>query len=741
MIFVTISPFLIVVVNMKGSSMMYGKKNIRAVGVIFLQFSMVLASQEVSFETIATLRLRSFGLELKAPGEEQKKLDPKDFQNPKFIKEALSVNLSDDEKRRLVYQICVQHEQRLGCDKRKESESLKTLLEDLDVFYGRGENAQETIYNHLFDGRVVTLFGEAMAAKRLARIEVDSAQLTEYQQVVNKLAQEDSLFMQLDSCLHQLKEAETNMVSFWKDEHPLVKDLIKQLYFGRFFPERFNKHATKLELLTRISNCSLAFGLGGEFVLNTAMMYGIKKFFNQPTSLGDAAKEALSMYNPKSGIDDIKFQSTQAGFQMRDALIKNNLASQARVMSKEELEKQHATYKRFFCVFGGIKSALSVFNIYAKISSIKMFIEGFKRRRDTANFLQERLIGVATYLHTLKHVYDLSLKHPELLKVLPISSVCQKLFGPGHDELHQLVGLLLTDTFKGQASFFSRTGRVLAAYSLMQNCKHELVEALELLGALDSCLATAKLYRQFAGNDRVTYSFAQFCESDQPIFKAIDFWNPLIDPSIVVTNSVHLGKQAQARNMILTGSNKGGKSTILKALMLSALLAQTITIVPAQKYTATPFAYLCTYMNVADDTAAGRSLFAAQVRGVKKLMKSVDDLDEHAFGLIVMDEVLIGTNVTKAAPAAYKLAKHLSESPRVCFVLATHFIEDLCKLEQDVPGLVQNYKVDADKTSDGKVIFRHKLEPGISSCNIANDILRDELQGIDFESCDSFDQN
>lgn len=705
-----------------------------AICAIFLHLMPVFALQEVSFETVATLRMRSFGLDFKnSCCPEQRKIDPNEINNQALVKEALAIKPSDDDRRQLVYQICIKDEQKRGFNAGKDDQSLKTVLEDLDVYFGCGQDSQETIFNRLFDGRLVTMFGEAMATKRLAKLEVDPEKLARHQDLIALFGSNDVLSAKVDTLLQQVKESETNMLSFWQEEHPLVKELIKGLYFGKYFPAKFNKQSAKLELLTRLNNCKLAFAFGGDFVLNIAMMYGVKKLMGQSTCLADATHDALAMYNPKAGIDEIRFQSTPEGYQARDVWIKSRMAATGNTASPQEIEQQHSSYKRLFCFLGGFKSAMSILNIYNKVNAVKMFVADIRQKRDTANFLQERLISVSTYIRALKQVYELAKQYPELSKDLPIMAVCKRVFTHGNDDFHQLVELLLTDTFKGSASFFSRTGRVLAAYSLMQACKDEFVELMKLLGSLDAALATAKLYRKFEDNNRATYSFAGFCDADEPSIRAIEFWNPLIDHTIAVTNNIALGGSETARAMVLTGSNKGGKSTALKSIMEIVWLSQTLTIVPAQEYCATPFSYLCTYMNVSDDTAAGRSLFQAQVGEVKKLVKSIGDLDKTEFGFIVIDEAFNGTGALKAGPAAYKLAKSLSQSSNLCFIFATHFIDELSKLEEDTQGVIVNYKVDGHRLPDGTLEFNHKLEPGVSSCNVADDILQHELSDIIFE--------
>lgn len=682
----------------------------------------IYAQQEVSFETIGTLRMRSFDLELAGDNAPQEEL--------KDVSSALSIRMNDDEKRRLVYQLFAKEDNKRQI---KDDENLKTVIENLDIFFGQGKNAKETIFNRLFEGNVETFFGEAMAAKRIAKVVVDKDQLQNYQECIKNLVDKPDLFNKLDELLKKLKNEEAHVLSFWQEQAPLSKKLINQLYFGKPLPDRFNKDVTKLEWLTRLHNCSLIFNLGGDFAMNTGMFYLSKKLFGQPVTWKDAVNDTVSFfYNPAIGIREIKVQHSPEAYQMRDAQIRQSLMQSDIILSADEIDQRNKQICRAYSILGGLKSFSSGLNLVLKVVSIKMAVSDFAQKRDTANFLQSRLIGVAQYLRILKEINQLIQVNPSLARALPVAQVYDHIFNNQSEEVRRLVELLMTETFQGKASFFSRTGRVLAAYALMDTVKDELIEALQLLGDVDACMAAAKLYKSFAYNERATYRFAEYVTQDLPHIEATDFWNPLVDPNVVVTNSMELGDPCRAHNMILTGSNKGGKSTLLKAMMLNALLAQTITMVPARRYVATPFACFATYMNVTDDTAAGLSLFQSQVTRAKKLVHTVDTLPSKSFAFIVIDEIFTGTGAQKAAKAARTIAMHLAASPSICFILATHFVDELSRLEADTHGLCKNFKVDADKDALGQIIFRHKLEEGSSTQNIANEILNDEFESIDF---------
>ena len=721
---------------------------------------MVSAKQELSFATIGTLRMRSFDLELYTDKKEEEIKD---------VSKALSVRLNDEDKRRLVYQICAQKDQAQLVE---DDVHLKNLVEDLDLLYGRGQNAKDTIFNRLFEGNIRTFFGEAMAAKRLVRVVTDVQQLHNYQECVAQYVSDQDLFKKTDELLERVAKSEANMLAFWQEENPVVTKMVNQLFFGKRLAH-LNKCPNILEASMHFSRCLQIIGIFDYPAISTFSPYvtaklgtyiaskmGASTAAMKSPSLKECSQSAFNLlFNPEQAITDIKYQYSAQGYEDRDIKIRNfieNIQEQMRYQlngarteqereatlkalknfQEMDLVKSNYQQRRIMVAIDVGACAFKAYMVLRTILHTKGFINDFIQRKDTVNFLQSRLISVAEYLRAIKEMHQLAVANPCLNKVFPIEKVYNKLFNSEIDGMCELVKLLQTNTFVGEASFFSRSGRVLVAYSLMNRVKGEFLDCMQLIGDVDAAIAVAKLYNSFAQNGRATYSFAEYAIQNHPYIQAVDFWNPLVDPRIVVTNNMQLGQEGAERNMILTGSNRGGKSTLLKAAMLNALLAQTITVVPAKRYVVTPFGQLATYLNVTDDTAAGLSLFQAQVVRAKKLVEMVDALSADQLGFVIIDEIFTGTGSQKAARAAYKVAEHMAQSDYICFILATHFVDELAKLEEDTHGLCKNFKVDADKDEKGSIVFNHKLEKGISTKNIATEILNDEFDSIDFETAE-----
>jgi DNA mismatch repair protein MutS len=281
-------------------------------------------------------------------------------------------------------------------------------------------------------------------------------------------------------------------------------------------------------------------------------------------------------------------------------------------------------------------------------------------------------------------------------------------------------------TFTQKFSIASNLGRIAATNKLMLGARVDWVRIFEAIGYLDAYMSIAQLMKQYGNSTTNPLCFAQFERASCPHIALDSFWNPFVDPgkAKVVVNSVELG--APARNMILTGPNTGGKSTVIKAIALNALLAQTFGIAAARSCQLTPFTAIRTYIRVEDDIERGLSLYRAEVERAKQLSSAVAALQPGQHALVIIDEMFRGTARDQAALLAYWYAKeNLGRYPHCMLLEATHYPE-LIGLEKETNGLFQNYKVEIERNSDGSLRRTYLLKKGSTLQNVAADILKEE---------------
>jgi DNA mismatch repair protein MutS len=379
--------------------------------------------------------------------------------------------------------------------------------------------------------------------------------------------------------------------------------------------------------------------------------------------------------------------------------------------------------------FADVKNNLKVPLVFATCGYVYYKYKSMSKSMKKDQF--DALVGTAKVVRGLKLLSVTLKKNPELGVSLEHVQALHDLFDSASStyskDMHQLVELLLTDTFTGDISFFRYEGRILAATILLSNVAKEFGSALYAAGEIDaycSCAQVMELHKDLA----IKYSFAQYVEgADTPLITVQALWNPLValhkNVQNTVLNDIDLGSLGN-NNVIITGPNAGGKSTFLKALTLNVLYAQTVGIVPAELLVLTPFSKINTYMNITDDTAKGKSLFVSEVERAQALLKTIKELDNKEFSFSIMDEMFTGTAAREGEAASYAIARNLGTFNNSIMLLATHFPK-LQALEHESSAF-KNYQVRVVYNEDGSFSYPYKLEVGAANQNIAFDILAEK---------------
>lgn len=142
-----------------------------------------------------------------------------------------------------------------------------------------------------------------------------------------------------------------------------------------------------------------------------------------------------------------------------------------------------------------------------------------------------------------------------------------------------------------------------------------------------------------------------------------DVYHPLLKEP--VANDV-----AWKRSTLVTGSNASGKSTYVKSVAVSCILAQTIHTALGESFSL-PHSLVITSMALEDNIFAGESYFIAEIKSVKRIIKKVN---KGIPCLCFIDEILKGTNTIERIAASSSIVDWLNQHRALAFV-ATHDIE------------------------------------------------------------------
>ena len=168
-------------------------------------------------------------------------------------------------------------------------------------------------------------------------------------------------------------------------------------------------------------------------------------------------------------------------------------------------------------------------------------------------------------------------------------------------------------------------------------------------------------------------------------------------------------------SLLISGCNASGKSTFLKSVAINAILAQSVHTCTATHYR-THFLRVASSMSLKDDILAGDSYYMVEIKAMKRLL----DLCNEGGGpvLVLVDEVLRGTNTVERIAASTQILKSLNGAGSLCLA-ATHDME----LTQILAHVYENCHF-AEEIRDGDVHFSYKLLPGPATSRNALRLLR-----------------
>ena len=156
--------------------------------------------------------------------------------------------------------------------------------------------------------------------------------------------------------------------------------------------------------------------------------------------------------------------------------------------------------------------------------------------------------------------------------------------------------------------------------------------------------------------------------------------------------------------LLITGPNMAGKSTYMRQLAITVIMAQIGCFVPASEAKIKIFDAIYTRIGASDDLVSGESTFMVE-------MKEADNAISNATkdSLLLFDELGRGTATFDGMALAQSIIEYIHDNIKCKTMFSTHYHE-LTDLENNLKYL-KNVHVTA-KEEDGKVTFLHKIKDG-----------------------------
>lgn len=156
--------------------------------------------------------------------------------------------------------------------------------------------------------------------------------------------------------------------------------------------------------------------------------------------------------------------------------------------------------------------------------------------------------------------------------------------------------------------------------------------------------------------------------------------------------------------LLITGPNMSGKSTYMRQVALTSILAQIGCFVPASEARLPIFDQVFTRIGAADDLISGQSTFMVEMLEARNAI-----VNATSNSLILFDEIGRGTSTYDGMALAQAIIEYIHNNIGAKTLFSTHYHE-LTSLDQQLSQL-KNVHVSAIE-DQGKVVFLHKIKEG-----------------------------
>jgi hypothetical protein len=236
------------------------------------------------------------------------------------------------------------------------------------------------------------------------------------------------------------------------------------------------------------------------------------------------------------------------------------------------------------------------------------------------------------------------------------------------------------------------------AHAILESSYFKL--ALKYVGSLEVIMA-------LAGKEEINP--VVWVKSDRPVFrirKTFDFQVSEQSRKVISANF------DSNNHALLTGPNKGGKSTVLRALSISALLSHTYGC-SLGYLTSTPFAKMFVCLKP-DDLPGSKSRFEREIEFTANTLKFNEPI------LVFIDELYHSTNPPDALRSCEIYCNQLWKKNNIVSVISTHLFELVENANKDIQKLCCPARID----ESGDIHFEYSLKKGICKVSSVDELLK-----------------
>ena len=176
----------------------------------------------------------------------------------------------------------------------------------------------------------------------------------------------------------------------------------------------------------------------------------------------------------------------------------------------------------------------------------------------------------------------------------------------------------------------------------------------------------------------------------------------IVSKDLYVSNDCRMDKNNST--LLITGPNMSGKSTYMRQIAITILMAQMGSFVPAKEANLPIIDKIFTRIGASDDLVSGESTFMVEMKEARNALVNATENS-----LIIFDELGRGTATYDGMSLAQAILEYISDNIKALTLFSTHYHE-LTSLEKKYKT-IKNVHVSAIE-EEGKITFLHKIKNG-----------------------------
>jgi DNA mismatch repair ATPase MutS len=168
---------------------------------------------------------------------------------------------------------------------------------------------------------------------------------------------------------------------------------------------------------------------------------------------------------------------------------------------------------------------------------------------------------------------------------------------------------------------------------------------------------------------------------------------------------------------LLTGPNRGGKSSFLRSFLLCIYLSQVFGLSFSPNMSIYPFDWISTGLRI-EDRPGSASLFENELNFACEILKRSK---REPNGLVLFDELFHSTNPPDGEKTAQQFLNKLWKTPSVVSIISTHVFSLVERSPSTISRLCVPAYIDE---STNELVFTYKLTSGICKVSSVDVLLK-----------------